>query len=632
MSLMAMDGVKVTLGGPVLLDGVQLQVEPGERIGLVGRNGMGKSTLLRVLAGELRPDEGTVVRSRGVKLATLPQEVPELPGEVFDVVAGGAGQALETWHRHQALTRRLAHEQTPAMLDELDRLQHLMEQEGGWDLGRRVIAHCERVEVDPEARFADLSGGGRRRALLARALAAEAHLLLLDEPTNHLDLSAIRWLEEFLLGFAGGVIFVTHDRYFLQKVATRILDLDRGRLTSWPGNYATYLERKQAMLESEATQQSEFDKKLAEEEVWIRTGIKARRTRDEGRVRALEAMRRERSQRRERMGKVRMEIQEAERSGRLVVEMKGVSHAFDPARPLIHQLSTIILRGDKVGVVGPNGCGKTTLLRLLLGDLTPQSGSVHIGTRLNVAHFDQLRRMLDPEMKVIDAVANGRERLQIGERNLHVISYLRDFLFSPQQGNGPIKALSGGERNRLALARLFAMPSNLLVLDEPTNDLDAETLELLESLLVDYAGTVFVVSHDRAFLNNVATSLLVFEGEGKIGEYAGGYDDWLIQRPPAPDPTPASEAAKLPPKPRERMARPVRLTFKEKQELAALPDRITALEEQQRQWQTALADPEFYRRAEGAEARAANLRLAALETQLREAYDRWEALESIENA
>ncbi|MDH4100240.1 MAG: ATP-binding cassette domain-containing protein, partial [Nitrospirota bacterium] len=501
MALLALQGISVSFGGPSLLEGADLQIEKGERICLVGRNGTGKSTLMRLIAGEITHDAGEIIRPQGVRITMLEQEVPQgLSGTVFNVVAGGlkGSELLAAYHR---VSVQLAVDGSSALMEELERIHHALEAAGGWDSQQQVETVLTHLDLPADEDFSTLSGGMKRRVLLARALVSQPDLLLLDEPTNHLDISSIGWLEEFLLGFGGALLFITHDRMLLQRLATRIVELDRGRLTSWPGNYATYLERRQAALEAEANQQAQFDKKLAKEEAWIRQGIKARRTRNEGRVRALKTLREERRQRREVTGHVRMQIQEAERGGRLVIEAEGVSYRYDE-QPVIADLSTTIIRGDRIGIIGPNGSGKTTLLRLLLGDLEPQTGSIRHGTRMEVAYFDQLRAQLDDEKSVLDNVAEGTDYVTIGGNQRHVIGYLQDFLFSPERARTPVKVLSGGERNRLLLARLFTKPSNVLVLDEPTNDLDAETLELLEELLMDYQGTLLVVSHDRAFLNN----------------------------------------------------------------------------------------------------------------------------------
>jgi ATP-binding cassette subfamily F protein uup len=625
MALLSLRGIAVSFGGPPLLDGVDLSIERGERLCLVGRNGSGKSTLMKVLSGEIVPEDGEVVRQGGLKVARLTQEVPHgMTGSVYDVVAAGLGAAGALLAEYHHVSHELAVDCSDAMLRKLEQVQQRLEAAGGWELNREVETVLSRLELPAEAEFSALSGGLKRRVLLAQALITRPDLLLLDEPTNHLDIDAIAWLEEFLLGFNGTLLFVTHDRSFLQRLATRIIELDRGRLTSWPGDFATYLRRKQEALDAEAGANALFDKRLAEEEVWIRQGIKARRTRNEGRVRALEAMRRERQERRERQGTARLQLNEADRSGKLVVEAEGVSFSYD-GKPVIRDLSTVIMRGDKVGIIGPNGAGKTTLLRILLGQLAPQQGTVRLGTKLEVAYFDQHRAILDEEMTVLDNVAQGSEQITVNGQSKHVMSYLQDFLFAPARARTPVKALSGGERNRLLLARLFTQPANVLVMDEPTNDLDMETLELLESLLVDYAGTLLVVSHDRAFLDNVVTGTLVFEGEGRVNEYVGGYEDWLRQRRIEVAAKPAATA------PAERRDKPKarpKMSYKEQRELETLPKRIEALEAEQQALHQAMSAPDFYQ--DKAALSAAQDRLAAMEDELTAAYERWEMLEAMQ--
>lgn len=598
MALIGLREVSVSFGGPVLLDRVHLQIERGERVCLVGRNGAGKSTLMRILSGDLDPDGGEVVREPGARVALLPQEVPlELGGTVFDVVAAGLDASIAR-------------------------------QEVGWRATLQVEQTLSRMGLDPQALFESLSAGLKRRVLLARALAQDPDILLLDEPTNHLDIEAIGWMEELLLRTGRTLVFVTHDRMFLRRLATRIAELDRGCLVDWSCDYETFLRRKEAALEVESEQWLQFDKKLAREEVWMRQGIKARRTRNEGRVRALENLRVLRRERRERMGTVRLRAQEAARSGRLVLEAEGVTFGYEGREPLIHDFSTIILRGDKVGIIGPNGSGKTTLLRLLLGKISPRQGRLRHGVNLEPAYFDQLRAQLDGDKSVQENVGQGNDTILFNGRPLHVMSYLQRFLFSPERARSPVKTLSGGERNRLLLALLFIKPANLLILDEPTNDLDTETLELLECLLLDYPGTVLLVSHDRAFLNNVVTSTLVLEGGGRVGEYAGGYDDWLMQRR-APDPVPAPAR----PEPKGEKARPARgkapaLSYRERKELEALPGRIEGLEAEQAALYAAMSDPAFYQKP-GPEIAAAKDRLEALGLELEAAYERWEALEAL---
>ncbi len=595
MSLVNLQNISLGFGGHPLLDSVHLTIESGERLCLLGRNGSGKSTLLKLINGEMLPDSGEIILRQGVRISRLTQEVdPGLSGRVYDVVA-----------------EKRAQKEDP--LDE------------EWDIRPRVETILSRMDLDPEAAFDTLSAGLKRRALLARALVADPDLLLLDEPTNHLDIGAIRWLEDFLLRHLKSLLFVTHDRTFLRKLATRIIELDRGRLRSWNCDYDTFLERKTAALETESEHWDRFDKKLAQEEAWIRRGVKARRTRDEGRVRALEQMREERRLRRERIGTAGLQAQEARRTGKLVIEADEIGYRYD-GRPIIQDFSTSIQRGDKIGIIGPNGAGKTTLLNLLLGRLTPDSGRVRHGVHLEIAYFDQLRVRLDESRSVQDNVADGNDQILINGKPRHIIGYLGDFLFPPDRARSPVSMLSGGERNRLLLAKIFAKPANVLVLDEPTNDLDLETLEMLENLLVDYTGTLLMVSHDRSFLNHVVTGIFAFEGEATVNEYVGGYDDWLNQRP---EPEQASEKpAAPPPKPKPRAERPRKLSYKEKQELETLPERIEKLEAEQVHLHRKLADPAIYKN-EGEDIAGYKERLEFLETELTEAYDRWEVLEGM---
>ncbi|KAB8162695.1 ATP-binding cassette domain-containing protein, partial [Lysobacter maris] len=522
MSLINLIDVDYSVGGPLLLERVDLSIEAGERIALIGRNGAGKSTLLRLIDGALQPDDGEVRRSEGVRVARLEQEVPAgAEGDVWDVVAAGLGE-LGAW---LAEFHHLSHAD-PVDTEALARVQARIEAADGWALDQRVTETLERLELDGDAVFARLSGGMKRRVLLARALVSSPDVLLLDEPTNHLDIEAIDWLEGFLKNWPGALVFITHDRRFLRALATRIVEIDRGALTSWPGDWNNYLRRREERLNAEAQENARFDKLLAQEEAWIRQGIKARRTRDEGRVRRLKQMRVERAGRRELQGSVKMSMAQGESSGRKVIEARGLCFAF-AERPLVQGLDTAVMRGDRIGLIGPNGSGKTTLLKLLLGQLEPARGEVRLGSNLQVAYFDQYRATLREDWSALENVAEGRDHVEIGGKSKHVIGYLQDFLFTPERARAPITRLSGGERNRLLLAKLFAQPSNLLVMDEPTNDLDVETLELLEELLADYPGTLLLVSHDRDFLDNVVTSTLVMEGEGRVGEYVGGYSDWL---------------------------------------------------------------------------------------------------------
>ncbi|MFD2110321.1 ATP-binding cassette domain-containing protein [Thiorhodococcus fuscus] len=627
MSLLSLDTISLSYGLPPLLDEVSFTIDRGERICLIGRNGAGKSTLLKIITGEVQADGGQLRRAQGLRIATLAQEVPRgKTASVFEVVADGLGELGSVVQQYFTLSHALGTNATEEQLAHLARLQHQLDDQGGWEIEQRTERVISRLGLDAEARFESLSGGLQRRVLLARALVIEPDLLLLDEPTNHLDIESIDWLEEFLLGFSGSLLFVTHDRRFLQRVATRILELDRGHITDWPGNYANYLRRREERLHAEALAAEQFDRKLAEEEVWIRQGIKARRTRNEGRVRALKSMRDERLQRRELQGTARLRMTEADRSGKLVAEAEDVGYSWGE-RPVIRGLNTLILRGDKIGIIGPNGAGKSTLLKLLLGDLEPQQGLIRRGTNLQVAFFDQMRDQLDLEKSVQDNVAGGSDQIEVEGASRHVLSYLKDFLFTPERARQPVKALSGGERNRLLLAKLFTRPANLLVLDEPTNDLDAETLELLEELLVQFNGTLLLVSHDRALLDNVVTSTLVFEGDGLVRDYIGGYEDWLRQRPaPKPDLEPKSKA--IPPvEPASPKRTADKLSYKETRELAELPSRIESLESEQSDLQARMADPALYQGDSGEVVRVKE-RLAEVESILEDAYARWEALEA----
>jgi ATP-binding cassette subfamily F protein uup len=599
---------------------------------VIGRNGSGKSTLLRILAGELTADRGSVWLQPGLRRARLEQDVPLSSDQtVFDVVAEGLGEirTLVAAYHHAAVD--VAASPSPERLDRLGRLQHELEERDGWRIEQRVELVLSKLTLDPDVVVSTLSGGWRRRVLLARALVAEPDVLLLDEPTNHLDIEAITWLETFLAEYTGAVVFVTHDRAFLQRLATRIVEIDRGTMTSWSGDYATYLRRKEEALANETIQQEKFDKRLAGEEAWLRRGVKARRTRDEGRVRALMAMREERAARRAQAGTVRLQVERAEASGQMVFEAKGLRKELG-GRSVVHDFSTRIMRGERVGVIGPNGSGKTTLLRLLIGEMAPDAGEVRRGANVQVAYYDQQREQLDPEKSVFATIGDGNDRVTVNGRTRHVNAYLADFLFPVERASSPVKSLSGGERNRLLLARLFTRPANVLVLDEPTNDLDLETLELLEAELVEWPGTLLLVTHDRAFLDNVVTSTLVFEGDGRVEDYAGGYEDWLRQRPeprvPSAEPRAPSPEPRAPsPEPRAASPESRKLSYKEQRELEGLPGRIESLEVEQRALNAKIADPAFY--SEAADTiRAAVARLETIEAELAEVYARWDALES----
>ncbi|HET6545475.1 MAG TPA: ATP-binding cassette domain-containing protein [Rhodanobacteraceae bacterium] len=621
MPLIQLRDLHFSIGGPMLLDGVDLVVESNQRICVVGRNGAGKSTLLRLLAGEIAPDDGEVRVSQGVRLARLAQEVPQgTTGSVFDVVARGLGEIGELLAEFHRLSHRLG---DGGDATALSRVQMRIESERGWNLDQRVSRILSRLGLPPDLEFATLSGGMRRRVLLAQALVREPDVLLLDEPTNHLDIEAIEWLEQFLLDLRASLVFVTHDRRFLRRLATRIVEIDRGRLSDWPGDYDNYLRRREERLHAETMEQAGADRLLAQEEIWIRRGIKARRTRDEGRVRRLQALRRDRAARRDAPANVRMELADAQASGRKVIEAKALEYAVG-GQVLLRDFSTTLLRGDRVGIIGPNGSGKTTLLRILLGELAPQAGEVRLGTRLDIAYFDQHRAQLRDDESALDNVAEGREFIEIGRRRMHALGYLQNFLFTPDRARAPIGVLSGGERNRLLLAKLFARPSNLLVMDEPTNDLDVETLELLEDLLADYNGTLLLVSHDREFLDNAVTSTLVLEGRGRVGEFVGGYSDWLRQRTPVVQSSSPGRRTSAAPRPAGDLPR--KLGFNQTRELEQLPARIEALEARVEELGSAMHEPAFYRQDRAVIA-AATDELATIQRALDAAYRRWEQLE-----
>ncbi len=627
--LLSVKNLHFSIGGPLLLENVNLEIAAGERVCLVGRNGAGKSTLLKLMTGEITPDDGQIVVGPKVRVARLKQEVPaDVGGSVFDQVAAGLGDvgALLTEYHHVS--------QGEFDADALASIQTKIEAADGWDLDSQVEKVLDRLGLDGEMAFSELSGGMKRRVLLGQALVQKPDILLLDEPTNHLDIEAIEWLEEFLKSYPGSLVFVTHDRRFLQALATRIVEIERGQVTSWPGDWNNYLRRVEERAHAEALENERFDKRLAEEEVWIRQGIKARRTRNEGRVRALKRMREERAQRRERQGNVNMAMATAGKSGKKVIEAKDLTFAWD-GEVMIKDFSTLIMRGDRIGLIGRNGSGKSTLLKLLLGELTPDQGEVQTGTNLEIAYFDQHRSVLRDDWSAAENVSEGREFVDINGKQKHIIGYLQDFLFTPERARAPIAKLSGGERNRLLLAKLFAKPSNLLVMDEPTNDLDAETLDLLEEMLADYPGTLLLVSHDRAFLDNVITSCLVMEGNGRVGDYVGGYSDWLRQRSrsatdanektskEASQPFAQAPVKKSP----DPATAPKKLSYKLARELEMLPGKVEQLEQRIRALGEEMNDPAFFRQDQDIINQKTG-EAQALQDELDAAYKRWEELES----
>jgi ATP-binding cassette subfamily F protein uup len=635
MSLIRLRNIHVGFGGPAILESISLSIDAGERLCLLGRNGTGKSTLLKVISGEVKADSGDQEFKQNLKTAVLDQEPRgDLQGSIFDVVAMGLGENAKYLQDYHHALHNFSENNNDQTIAELERAQDQVDIHNAWQLNQQVEEVLSRMKLDGDADYVALSGGMKRRVLLAKALVIKPDILLLDEPTNHLDLSAIQWLEEQLLSYKGALMFITHDRSFMRKLSTRIIELDRGMLTSYPGNYDTYLRRKAEALHAEEVENAHFDKKLAQEEVWIRQGIKARRTRNEGRVRALEKMRVERSQRRNKVGNVSMKAASAEGSGKLVSEAENVSFDYD-GKPLITGLTTTILRGDKIGIIGPNGVGKTTLLRLLLGDLKPTTGTITNGTKQEVAYFDQFRAQLDDSASVIDNLSQGREFVDVNGSRKHVIGYLQDFLFAPERARSPVSMLSGGERNRLLLAKLFSMPSNVLVLDEPTNDLDIETLELLEELVMEYKGTVLVVSHDREFVNNVVSSTLVFEGDAQVSEYVGGYDDWLkysasVAKQSLADKLDKQSASKASvEKSNENSAnqsKAKKLSYKDQRELDALPGQIEDFEKEVELLQQQMSAGDFYKR-DNEEIKKIQQQLLESQEKLTHCYTRWEALE-----
>lgn len=626
MALVTLQDIYLSYGQPALIDGINLSIERGERVCMIGRNGAGKSTLLNILTGKIIPDEGVVKTTDGVKIAQLEQAVPtDTQGSVYEVIAHGLGKEGELAQTYYRLSTEVASNPTKKNMAELEACQAELDLIDGWDVNSRVEAIITKMGLDASTDIADLSGGYKRRVLLARALVSEPDLLVLDEPTNHLDIEAIQWLESFLKKWEAALLFISHDRQFMDNLATRFIEIDRGKVMEFNCNYNTYLKRKKEMLETEDKHNALFDKRLSQEEAWIREGIKARRTRNEGRVRALEAMRVEFSERRKHQGKAKLNVVQAEKSGKIVVEARNINFVFesDPEKkPIVKDFSTLIQRGDKIGLIGGNGSGKTTLIKLLQGELAPSTGKIKIGTNLNIAYFDQYRSALNEEKTVQDNVSGGRDMLDIGGKSRHVVSYLRDFLFTPERCRQPVKVLSGGERNRLLLAKLFTQPSNMLILDEPTNDLDIDTLDLLEELLIEYKGTIILVSHDRAFINNVVTSTLAFEGKGAFNHYVGGYNDWLRQR------TQQLNHAGKPKKADPRIKKKAtKLSYKDQRELDGLPDQIEKLEIEIADISQQMSEPDFFKGAREQVQKIEN-RLLELQNQLSYCYERWEILEN----
>jgi len=631
MSLITLQEIKLAFGGPLIFDKLNLQVQPGERIALLGRNGAGKTTLMKVLAGELKIHEGLVVVQKGIRVVYLAQEVSsDIKGSVFDVVLSGLGKSAKLLSDYHHLVTRLENEHTQELMNQLGTLQSELDRTDSWDINNKVEDTIKHMKLDPESDFEKLSGGQKRRTLLTRALILKPDVLLLDEPTNHLDIESIKWLEEFLKAYPGTIFFVTHDRMFMTHLATRIIELDRGKTYSWECSYEIFLERKQAVLDNEASEWEKFDKKLAQEEVWIRKGVKARRCRNEGRVRALERLREEKKKQRKELGKVRVNLQDIGTSGKMVIKAVNTSFSYGD-NCLIRDFTTQIVRGDKIGIIGPNGSGKTTLIQILLGQLQPHKGEVLFGTNLEIAYYDQLREQLDEEKTVAQNICGDNDTVIINGKPKHIIGYLQDFLFSPARARTPIKVLSGGERNRLLLARLFTKGFNLLVMDEPTNDLDIETLELLEELLLEYKGTLLLVSHDRSFVNNVVTSTICLEGNGRVSEYIGGYDDYLHQSKSNTSQTVSEVKVKKSVKQKRKKSPDAskKLTFKEKRELEELMPNIEKLEEEQEKLVALFSDAEFYKDTE--DVTTAKSRLSFLKNEIEGLYERWDYLDNLKS-
>ncbi|RJG06751.1 ATP-binding cassette domain-containing protein [Noviherbaspirillum cavernae] len=636
MAVISLTNAQLAFGHVALLDQTEFSLEPAERVGLIGRNGTGKSSLLKIIAGRSKLDDGLLVMQQGIKIAYVEQE-PQFAEEmrVFDAVASGLGDLPALLSEYNELAEKLGGDEDDAIMDRMHTIQTRLDATDAWNLTNRVETTLARLNLDKDALMGTLSGGTQKRVALACALVGAPDVLLLDEPTNHLDFTSILWLEGLLRDYKGSVLFITHDRSFLDNVSTRIIELDRGRLLSFPGNFSTYQARKAEQLEIEAIENAKFDKFLAQEEVWIRKGVEARRTRNEGRVKRLEELRRTRNARRDQQGQVKLDVSSGERSGKIVAELADVSKHYDD-KVIVSNFSTTILRGDKVGLIGPNGAGKTTLLKLILGEEIPDTGTVKQGTKLQVAYFDQMRTQLNEEASLVETISPGSDWVEINGQRKHVMTYLGDFLFAPERARSPVKSLSGGERNRLLLARLFAKPANVLVLDEPTNDLDIDTLELLEELLEDYSGTVFLVSHDRMFLDNVVTQVIVAEGAGAWREYVGGYSDWDRVRAATAQPVPAKAALKSESRPAQKASqvsaapKQKKLSYKEQRELEALPGLIADLEQEQKMISKRLADPDVYRK-DAAEAQRLNERFAEIDELLLENLARWEAIEARAN-
>ncbi len=644
MAVISLSSAQLAFGHVPLLDHADFSLETGERVGLIGRNGTGKSSLLKIISGRSKLDDGLLVMQQGLKIAYVEQEpVFDPETTVFDAVAAGMGDQQAMLAEYEALTGQFGGDNDEALMERMHEIQLKLDATDGWNMSNNVDTTLDRLGLNRDAKMGTLSGGMQKRVALAVALVSAPDVLLLDEPTNHLDFTSIKWLEGLLRAFAGSVLFITHDRSFLDNVATRILELDRGRLLSFPGNFSKYQERKQELLANEEVENAKFDKFLAQEEVWIRKGVQARRTRDEGRVRRLEALRLQRAARREQQGNIKLDVGTGERSGKIVADLENVSKSYGE-KVIVRNFTGTVLRGDKVGLIGPNGAGKTTLLKIILGDETADSGSVKLGTKLNVAYFDQMRAQLNEEASLADTIAPGSDWVEVNGQKKHVMTYLNDFLFAPERARSPVKSLSGGERNRLLLARLFAKPANCLVLDEPTNDLDIETLELLEELIEEYTGTVFLVSHDRTFLDNVVTEVIVAEGEGVWREYVGGYSDWERVRANAPaapqgapaktlepvQTAPAAGAAKggeMSSTAQSTAVKKVKLSYKEQRELEELPQLIATLEDEQSAITAQLNSPDFYKQ-NPADARRINARYAEIDDLLLDALERWERIEA----